>query len=308
VVSSCAPRPAPVRRLTAGARVLELGPRPWLMGIVKASPDPFSDGARQPTLRSQAQLAEELLAAGADIIDVGGECAITGRRPVSVEEELDRVVPLVERIAGGLGAIVSVKTCKPRVARGAIAAGASVVNDVSGLRDRQLAEVCAHTGAALVVMHTRAARGERLQGPQPYTAAAEMPDFLRERIAVALGAGMTAEQLIVDPGPDFANAPAQTIGPSSQLVDLHELGRPLLVAISRKDPVGALTDHAPRERLAGTLAVLAHGVDAGAHVFRVHDVAAAADFLAVRAALSGAREPSRDLALAEELRHDRLTG
>ena len=111
--------------------------------------------------------------------------------------------------------------------------------------------------------------------------------FLRERIDVALAAGVAAEQLIVDPGPDFAKTPAQTIRLLSQLERLHELGRPLLMAISRKDFVGALTGRAPRERLAGTLAALAHGVDAGAHIFRVHDVAAAADFLAVRAALRG---------------------
>jgi dihydropteroate synthase len=298
-----------MRRLTAAGRVLDLGSRPWLMGIVNASPDSFSDGGRRPTLDSQAQLAEELLAAGADILDIGGESATTGRPAVSVEEELRRVVPLVERVAGGLGAIVSVDTYKPLVARAAIAAGASIVNDVSGLRDPALADVCAQTGAALVVMHTRAAPRERLHDADLYDdITAEVLDFLRRRIAVALGAGMVAEQLIVDPGPDFAKTPAQTIRLLCQLDRLHELGRPLLMAISRKDFVGALTGRAPRERLAGTLAALAHGVDVGAHVFRVHDVAAAADFLAVRAALCGVEEPSRDLALADELRHDRLTG
>ena len=130
--------------------------------------------------------------------------------------------------------------------------------------------------------------------------------FLRERIAVALAAGVAPEQLIVDPGPDFAKTPAQTIRLLAEVGRLHELGRPLLMAISRKDFIGALTGRAPRERLAGTLAALAHGVDAGAHIFRVHDVAAAADFLAVRARSRRAIEPSRDLALAEELRYDRL--
>ncbi len=128
--------------------------------------------------------------------------------------------------------------------------------------------------------------------------------FLRERIALALAAGVSREQLIVDPGPDFAKTPAQTIRLLTELERLHELGRPLLMAISRKDFIGALIERAPRERLAGTLAALAHGVDAGAHIFRVHDVAAAADFLTVRAALSGELEASRDLALAEELRYE----
>jgi dihydropteroate synthase len=279
------------------------------MGVVNASPDSFSDGGRRLTLDSQTQLAEELLRAGADILDIGGESATTGRPAVSVEEELQRVVPLIERVAGGLGAIVSVDTYKAPVARAAIAAGASIVNDVSGLRDPTLADVCAQTGAALVVMHTRAAPRERLHDADLYDdITAEVLDFLRRRIAVALAAGVAADQLIVDPGPDFAKTPAQTIRLLREVDRLHELGRPLLMAISRKDFVGALTGRPPRERLAGTLAALAHGVDAGAHVFRVHDVAAATDFLAVRAALRGDQEPSRDLALADELRHDRLTG
>jgi dihydropteroate synthase len=295
-----------VHLLKAAGHRLELGIRPWLMGIVNASPDSFSDGGRRPTLDAQAQLAAELLGAGADIIDIGGESATTGRPVVAVEQELERVVPLVRRVAGELGAIVSVDTYKPVVARAAIDAGASIVNDVSGLRDGELAGVCAQTGAALVVMHTRAAPRERIQDVDLYQdITAEVLSFLGERIAVALAAGVSSEQLIVDPGPDFAKTPAQTIRLLTELDRLHELGRPLLMAISRKDFVGALTARAPRERLAGTLAALAHGVDAGAHVFRVHDVAAAADFLAVRAALRGEREPSRDLALADELRHDR---
>ena len=298
--------PAPTRRLQAGDRVLELGSRPLLMGIVNASPDSFSDGGRHATLDARVALAEELLDAGAAIIDVGGESARTGRPPVGIEQEIERVVPLVRRIAGELGALVSVDTYKPAVARAAVDAGAGIVNDVSGLRDPALATVCAETGAALVVMHTRAAPRERLQDPDLYDdVTADVLAFLRERIALALDAGVGEEQLIVDPGPDFAKTPAQTIRLLGEVERLHELGRPLLMAISRKDFVGALTGRAPRERLAGTLAALAHGLDAGAHIFRVHDVAAAADFIAVHDALSGAVEPSRDLALGEELRHER---
>jgi dihydropteroate synthase len=155
------------------------------------------------------------------------------------------------------------------------------------------------------VMHTRAAPLERMQDEGLYEdIVGEVLAFLRERIAMALAAGMAREQLIVDPGPDFAKTPAQTIELLVHLRRLNDLGLPLLMAISRKDFIGALTGRAPRERLAGTLAALAHGVDAGAHIFRVHDVAAAGDFLAVRAALSGEVEPGRDLALAEELRHE----
>ena len=298
---------APTRRLQAGDRMLELDSPALLMGIVNASRDSFSDGGRHATLDARVELAEQLLDAGAAIIDVGGESATTGRPPVELEQEIERVAPLVQRIAGELGALVSVDTYKPAVARAAIAAGAGIVNDVSGLRDAELATVCAETGAALVVMHTRAAPRERLQDAELYDdVTADVLAFLRERIALALDAGVGEEQLIVDPGPDFAKTPAQTIRLLSEVERLHELGRPLLMAISRKDFVGALTGRAPRERLAGTLAAFAHGLDAGAHIFRVHDVAAAADFIAVRDALSGEAPPSRDLALGEELRHEPL--
>jgi dihydropteroate synthase len=297
---------APTYRLAAAGRVLELGSRPWLMGVVNASPDSFSDGGRYRTLEQRVELAAELLRSGADVLDVGGESASTDRRPVEVEEEIARVVPLIERVAAELGAIVSVDTYKPAVARAAIAAGASIVNDVSGLRDPELAEVCAHTGAALVVMHTRAAPRRRMQDPDLYEdVTRDVLSFLGERIAVALQAGVAREQLIVDPGPDFAKTPAQTVELLAGVSRLHALGRPLLMAISRKDFIGALTGRAPRERLAGTLAALAHGVEQGAHIFRMHDVAAASDYLAVRAALRGDLVPGRDLALPEELRHDR---
>jgi len=169
--------------------------------------------------------------------------------------------------------------------------------------------VCEQTGAALVLTHTQAAPGQRLQDPNRYRdIAAEVLAFLRDRVSIALAAGMRHEQLIVDPGPDFAKTPAQTVALLEQVERLHELERPLLMAISRKDFIGALTGRAPRERLAGTLAALAHGVHAGAHMFRLHDVAAASDFLRVRAALQGALEVRPDTALAEELRYDRLAG
>ena len=285
---------------------LDLGQRPWLMGIVNASPDSFSDGGRNATLEAQLRLASEHLAAGADIIDIGGESASTGSPPVAVEQEIERVAPLIERVAGELGALVSVDTYKPAVARAAIAAGARIVNDVSGLRDGDLAGVCAETGAALVVMHTRAVPRQRLQDPDLYPAiVAEVLDFLRSRMELARLAGVAPEQLIVDPGPDFSRPPHRRSRCSVQVERLHELGRPILMAISRKDFIGALTRRAPGERLAGTLAALAHGVDAGAQIFRVHDVSAAADFLRIRAALRGDGEPSRDLALTEELRYDR---
>jgi dihydropteroate synthase len=292
--------------VAAAGRTLALGERPWLMGIVNASPDSFSDAGAYPDLDARVRRARELLDAGADIIDVGGESGITRRPAVAVAEELERVVPLVERIAGELGALVSVDTYKPAVAEAAIAAGAALVNDVSGLRDPELAAVCARTGAALVLMHTRAAPKERLQDPGLYDdVVADVVAFLGERMEVARAQGVRDEQLILDPGPDFAKTPAQTIVLLRRLEELHALGRPLLLAVSRKDFVGALTGRGPRERLAGTLAAIGHGVDAGAHVLRVHDVAQAADFLAVRAALSGVLDVDPALALDEAIRHAR---
>jgi dihydropteroate synthase len=298
---------APRYRLQAVDRSIELGERPLLMGIVNASPDSFSDGGDHDTLALRVELAGGLLEAGADILDIGGESASTNRPAVEVAEEIERVVPLIERVTRELGATVSVDTHKPAVARAAIAAGARIVNDVSGLRDPELARVCAQTGAGLVVMHTRAAPKQRLQDPELYSdIVTEVLDFLKARIATALAAGVEPEQLLLDPGPDFAKTPAQTIELLAGSARLHSLGRPLLMAISRKDFIGALTERAPRERLAGTLAALAHGVDVGAHVFRVHDVQAATDFLKVRVALRGEQLPSRDLALTEELRYERL--
>jgi dihydropteroate synthase len=276
------------------------------MGVVNASSDSFSDAGRYSSLEQRVEHAAELLSAGADMLDIGGESASTDRPRVAVQREIELVVPLIERVTAELGAIVSVDTYKPEVARAAIAAGASVVNDVSGLLDPELAEVCADTGAALVVMHTRAAPKQRMQDPDLYGDVVEdVLAFLRERLALALALGLDREQLIVDPGPDFAKTPAQTIALLSDLGCLHSLGYPVLMAVSRKDFIGALTGRAPRARLGGTLAAVGHGVDCGAHIFRVHDVAATADYLTVRAALSGELEPGRDLALAEELRHDR---
>ena len=148
---------APERALLTTRGRLALGGRPWLMGIVNASPDSFSDAGERRTLEQRVGLARQMLEAGAGLIDIGGESGVTNRSPVTPAVEIERVVPLIERVAGVLGALVSVDTYKPDVARAAIAAGAAIVNDVSGLRDPALAEVCAQTGAALVVMHTRAA-------------------------------------------------------------------------------------------------------------------------------------------------------
>jgi dihydropteroate synthase len=293
---------APARVLEAAGRRLELGDRPLLMGIVNATPDSFSDGGVTRTLEERIELARSLVAAGADIIDIGGESGVTNRPPVDPEEEVRRVVPLIERVTAELGVLVSVDTYKPSVARAAIEAGAAIVNDVSGLLDPGLADVCADTGAALVLMHTRAApKLKLLDRSYDGKIVGDVLGFLAERIELARAHGMAFEQLVVDPGPDFAKTPAQTIEVLRALSRLHELERPILLAVSRKDFIGAVTLRAPRQRLPGTLAALAHGVDAGAHILRVHDVAAAVDFLTVRAVLDGTLELDPGLGLPEEL-------
>ena len=289
--------------LRAGGRSHELGGPPWLMGIVNATPDSFSDAGLHPTLESRVALARELIAAGAAVIDIGGESGTTNRPPVEAGEEIERVVPLIERVVAEGGVLVSVDTYKPAVAQAAIAAGATIVNDVSGLRDPELADVCAQTGAALVVMHTRAAPKQRLQDPDLYgDVVADVMGFLGERLELARSRGVADEQLIVDPGPDFAKTPAQTIELLRGAARLHEFGRPVLLAVSRKDFVGALTERPPRDRGPGTLAALAYGTELGAQIFRVHDVAAASDFLTVLAALRGDLEVAPELALADDLR------
>ncbi|HMJ01997.1 MAG TPA: dihydropteroate synthase [Conexibacter sp.] len=301
-MSDAGARPLTVR---AGSRTLALGDRPWLMGIVNATPDSFSDAGERTTLEARVALARELLAAGADVIDVGGESGVTNRPAVAADEEIARVVPLVERIAGELGAVVSVDTYKPAVAAAAIAAGACIVNDVSGLRDPALADVCAETGAALVLMHTRAAPKQKLLDPAyDGRTAADVVAFLHERMALARDRGVADEQLILDPGPDFGKTPGQTVEALRRLDEVHALGRPILLALSRKDFIGAITGRPPRERGAGTLAALAWGADAGGHLFRLHDVAAAVDFLAVRDVLAGRRELPADVRLAEDLRRE----
>ena len=297
---------APARLLRTSGGTLELGERPWLMGIVNATPDSFSDAGLGQTLGERVELARSLLGAGADVIDVGGESGVTNRPAVDPATEIERVVPVIERLAGELGARVSVDTYKPAVARAAIAAGASIVNDVSGLRDPELATVCAETGAALILMHTRAAPKQKLFDPSlDGRVMTDICEFLRERIDVALARGVDFEQLMLDPGPDFAKTPAQTVEMLRQLDSLHALGRPLLLAVSRKDFIGAITGRPPRERLGGTLAAVAYGVEAGAHMLRIHDVAAVADFLAVRSALDGGRQVGSAVRLSDELRWER---
>jgi dihydropteroate synthase len=271
------------------------------MGILNATPDSFYDGGRHRGVESQVERAGELLDEGADLIDVGGQSAVTNRPAVAVAEEVERVVPLVERIAS-LGAVVSVDTYRADVASAAIDAGAVMINDPSGLSDPDLARVCANEGAALVVTHTRARPKEKLPDPRYADVVEDVKRFLHGRLQQAQALGIEPDRLLVCPGPDLGKEPAQTVELLRRLDELHDLGRPILLSVSRKDFVGALLGRPPSERLAGTLAAIAHGVARGARVLRVHDVAETRDFLTVSAALNGELEIPVRLRLDDELR------
>ena len=276
---------APSCTLRAVDLTIELGSRPLLMGVLDPAPvEAPGGGGPRARLDAQVERAAELLREGADILDLGEGLATEGLAT-------EGLVALLERTAGELGAVVCVDVREPSEARAAVAAGARIVNDASGLLEPGVAEVCAQSGAALVLGPALArARGiprEPDRGRAPLA-------LLRGHLATALASGMRPEQLIL--------APAETIA----LERLHELGRPLLIAVSRPQGTGEPAGGAGPGRLARMLAALADGVEGGAHIFRVHDVAAAADFLTVRAALAGELEPSRDLALDAENRYDRL--
>ncbi|HEU4974252.1 MAG TPA: dihydropteroate synthase [Baekduia sp.] len=277
-------------RLTLRDRTIELRPgRPLVMGIVNANPDSFSDAVRHSTLDAQVAHALALVEDGADLIDVGGESGVTYTGVTAEEVERDRVVPLVRRLVDE-GVVVSVDTWKPGVAAAALDAGAHLLNDVSGLRDPALAGEVARAGASLVVMHTRAAPKEEHFADYGGDVVGDVVAFLDERCALARERGVPEERLIVDPGPDFAKTPAESIACLRAADRLRGLGRPWLAAVSRKYFLAAITGRPPAERLAGTLAAVGFAADHGAAMVRVHDVAQVVDFLAVREVLAGTGE------------------
>ena len=272
-----------------------------LMGIVNATPDSFSDRQGAKPLDELVARAHDLVAAGAAIVDVGGESGRTDRPAVPVEEEIARVVPLVERLASD-GLTVSVDTWRPPVARAALTAGATMINDVSALSDPGVANACAAAGAALVITHTRVP--PKVKGfPEHADVVSDVIELLEERAAAAEGRGVERGRLVFDPGIDLGKTPAESIEVLRRLPELSVLGAPLLVAVSRKDFVGALTGRAPAARDPGTLAAVDRAVAGGAEILRVHDVAGVRDFLAVRGALDGDGAQA-GLALAEHLRRE----
>jgi len=291
--------------VTTAAGTLAIGTTPLLMGVVNATPNSFSDAGELRTLDARVERAETLLEAGADIIDVGGQSGVTNEAEIPVAEEIGRVLPLVRALARDRDVLVSVDTYRPAVARAVLDAGAAIINDTSGLLYPDVAEACAEAGAGLVVMHNRGRPKQRLTDPALYDDVVEdVVCFLRERIAVAGERGLTAEHVIVDPGPDFAKTPAQTVEVLRRLDEVEALGRPVLLALSRKDFLGVITGRRPKERLAATLAAVAYVCGRPGQILRVHDVAEVRDLVRVLAVLRGEAEIAADAELAEHLRRE----
>lgn len=276
------------------------------MGVVNASPESFSDAGAFTSQAHRLDLAEHLVAAGADVIDVGGQSAITNQPEVDAEEEIARVLPIVDWVHGRHpDVVISVDTYKPRVAEACLASGASIINDVSGLLYPEVADHCARFGAGLVLMHTRARPKVRLQDQHLY---ADVGDdvlmVLRRLMDIAVAHGVSRESLILDPGPDFAKTPHQTVAVLRRLDAVRALGRPVLLALSRKDFLGAITGRRPKGRDPATHAALAYFASVAGNIMRVHDVAAARDVVATVEVLSGAREIPADYLLPEDIRHE----
>ncbi|HYG69167.1 MAG TPA: dihydropteroate synthase [Anaeromyxobacteraceae bacterium] len=278
-------------KLQIGARLFE-GPGPFLMGIVNATPDSFSDGGR--FLDPDAAVAHALRLAdeGADLVDLGGESARPGSPPVSVEEELRRVVPVVERLrARGFGLPISVDTTKAAVARAALAAGADLVNDVTGLADPDLAAVVAEAGAPVVLMHMRGTPADMQSRAVYGDVVADVARELEAAVARAVAAGVAPERIVLDPGVGFAKTAEHSLAVLARLPELRVRGLPLLVGPSRKSFIGAVTGAPVAERLPGTLAAVTAAVLAGAEFVRVHDVAPARQAALVAAAVREAGSP-----------------
>ncbi|WP_305041563.1 dihydropteroate synthase [Geoalkalibacter sp.] len=248
--------------------------RPRIMGILNVTPDSFSDGGRFLDPGAALTQARAMVAEGADLIDVGGESTRPGAPCVSSEEELARVVPVIERLVREIEVPISIDTTKAAVARAAVAAGAEFINDVSGLRfDPEMARVAAESGAGLFLMHTRG-RPERMQEDTRYQdLISEISAYLREGMDLAKAAGVAESRIALDPGIGFGKSLAGNLEILRRLREFHRLGRPLLLGTSRKSFLGALLHQPdPRARLHGTLATVALGVAAGVTIFRVHDV------------------------------------
>jgi dihydropteroate synthase len=276
-----------------------------LMGVLNVTPDSFSDGGRFLDVRAAIAHGRRLVSEGADILDVGGESTRPGAQPVSVEEELRRVLPVLDGLAAaGVGAQISIDTSKAAVARAALDAGASLVNDVSALRaDPAMAEVVAQSGAECCLMHMlgEPRTMQRAGGPKYDDVVDEVKAFLQERLEFAVREGVERERILLDPGIGFGKTVEHNLELLRRLGELRTLGAPIVIGTSRKGFIGQILAAAVNraepvdvsERLAGTIATNVLALERGASVFRVHDVGPVRDALEMAAATLGGRWTAR---------------
>lgn len=281
-----------IETLTCGARTLDLS-APVVMGILNVTPDSFSDGGRFTERDAALRQAERMLADGAAIIDVGGESTRPGAAPVSEQQELDRVVPVVEALTSELDALVSVDTSTAAVIRGAAAVGAGMINDVRALRRSGALDAAAASGLPVCLMHMRGEPGNMQDDPRYQDVTAEVVDFLRQRIAACGQVGIPRERLLVDPGFGFAKTVAHNLTLMHEMAALQELALPILIGISRKSLFGKLLGRDVNERLPASLAAAVMCVERGAMIVRAHDVKETVDVVrlahAVRQSSGGER-------------------
>ncbi|KZX65630.1 dihydropteroate synthase [Alcanivorax sp. HI0013] len=281
-----------IETLTCGARTLDLS-APVVMGILNVTPDSFSDGGRFTERDAALRQAERMLADGAAIIDVGGESTRPGAAPVSEQQELDRVVPVVEALTSELDALVSVDTSTAAVIHGAAAAGAGMINDVRALRRSGALDAAAASGLPVCLMHMRGEPGNMQDDPRYQDVTAEVVDFLRQRIAACGQVGIPRERLLVDPGFGFAKTVAHNLTLMHEMAALQELALPILIGISRKSLFGKLLGRDVNERLPASLAAAVMCVERGAMIVRAHDVKETVDVVrlahAVRQSSGGER-------------------
>jgi dihydropteroate synthase len=279
-------RPATLRLPTGD---VELGSRPTVMGILNVTPDSFSDGGAHFDAEAAFVHGLKLADEGADWIDVGGESTRPGAEPITVEDELCRVLEVVRRLAEALPTnVISIDTYKPEVAAEAVALGAKIINDVTGFRDPRMIDVAARTNAACVVMHMRGTPQTMASMAEYDDVVSELERYFAERIETLTSAGVDRERIILDPGIGFAKKTQHNLAILQHLDRFHQFGRPILLGASRKRIVGDLTGRPESQRLAGTLATTFCGFLRGVHAYRVHDVSAVKDALAVAVAIEDA--------------------
>ena len=287
-----------VPTLDCAGRVLKLD-RTRVMGIVNVTPDSFSDGGDHASTDAAVAHALKLAEAGADLLDIGGESTRPGAQEVSLEEELRRVVPVIERLARQTGLPISVDTCKPEVMRAAVQAGAGMINDVCALRREGALDAAAALGVPVVLMHMLGEPRSMQDDPRYDDVVAQVHRFLAERIFAAELAGIPKKHLVADPGFGFGKTTAHNLELLAGLERLAELGVPVLAGLSRKRSIGELTGRqVPAERVAGSVAAHLLAAQRGARIVRVHDVAATVDALKVWEAVAAVPAPRRDAAPA----------